>query len=73
MAAWGGKATTVIPAAATTGFKAAANMPVTWPDGYPSAADLARTIVQAIDVPDHCVIEELTIWGTAQTKELNPY
>ena len=73
MAAWGGKATTVIPAAATTGFKAAANMPVTWPAGYPSAADFARTIVQAIDVPDNCVIEELTIWGTEQTKSLNPY
>lgn len=73
MAAWGGKATTVIPAAAITGFKAAANMPATWPPGYPTAADFARTIVQAIDVPDNCVIEELTIWGTEQVKTLSPY
>ena len=73
MAEWGGKATTVIPAAAITGFKAAADMPATWPVGFPSAADFAHTIVQAIDVPDNCVIEELTIWGTEQTKSLNPY
>jgi NAD(P)-dependent dehydrogenase (short-subunit alcohol dehydrogenase family) len=73
MAAWGGKATTVIPAAAITGFKAAANMPATWPAGFPTAADFARTIVQAIDVPDNCVIEELTIWGTEQVKTLSPY
>jgi NAD(P)-dependent dehydrogenase (short-subunit alcohol dehydrogenase family) len=73
MVAWGGRATTVIPAAAVTGFKSAAAMPATWPAGYPTAADFARTIVQAIDVPDHCVIEELTIWGTEQTKELSPY
>jgi NAD(P)-dependent dehydrogenase (short-subunit alcohol dehydrogenase family) len=73
MATWGGKATTVIPAAAITGFKAAADMPATWPAGFPTAADFARTIVQAIDVPDNCVIEELTIWGTEQVKTLSPY
>jgi NADP-dependent 3-hydroxy acid dehydrogenase YdfG len=73
MAAWGGKATTVIPDAAITGFKAAADMPATWPAGFPTAADFARTIVQAIDVPDNCVIEELTIWGTEQVKTLSPY
>jgi NAD(P)-dependent dehydrogenase (short-subunit alcohol dehydrogenase family) len=73
MAAWGGKATTMIPAAAITGFKVAADMPATWPAGFPTAADFARTIVQAIDVPDNCVIEELTIWGTEQVKTLNPY
>lgn len=73
MAAWGGKATTVIPASAMTGFKTAANLSPHWPPGYPAPEDFARTIVHAIDVPEHCVIEELTIWGTEQVKELNPY
>ncbi|MBM4457614.1 MAG: SDR family oxidoreductase [Chloroflexi bacterium] len=70
---WGGKATLVIPAGANTGFGRAAGFGDAPNPARPAAADFARTIVQAIDVPDNCVIEELTIWGTEQTKDLNPY
>ena len=74
MAKWGGKATTFVPGAARTGFCVAAGIDTDWQDGYPSAYDFARTLVQCIDVPDSCVMDEAVIWGTKQAKEmLNPY
>lgn len=74
MSAWGGKATSFIPGAAVTNFCDAANLPTDWTAGYPTAEDFARTIVQCIDVPDSCVIEETRIWGTKQIDDmLNPY
>jgi NAD(P)-dependent dehydrogenase (short-subunit alcohol dehydrogenase family) len=74
MAQWGGKATNFVPGAAQTGFCAAAGIDGRWLDGYPSAEDFARTLVHCIDVPDHCFVEEVSIWGTKQVKEmLNPF
>jgi NAD(P)-dependent dehydrogenase (short-subunit alcohol dehydrogenase family) len=74
MAQWGGKATSFVPGAARTGFCDAAGIPGDWLEGYPDGHDFARTLVHCIDVPDECVIEEVSIWGTKQVKEmLNPY
>jgi NAD(P)-dependent dehydrogenase (short-subunit alcohol dehydrogenase family) len=74
MAEWGGKATCFVPGAARTGFCDAAGIPSDWQEGYPDAHDFARTLAHCVDVPDHCVIEEVNIWGTRQVKEmLNPF
>ncbi len=60
--------------AAKTGFCDAAGIATDWQEGYPDAADFARTLVHCIDVPDRCVIEEVNIWGTKQIPEMvNPY
>lgn len=66
MTPWGGKATSFIPAAARTGFCAAAGLDDGWMEGYPDAEDFARTLVHCIDVPDNTVIEEVNVWGTKQ-------
>ncbi len=71
MAEWGGRATNFIPGAARTNFCQAANLDDSWLEGFPSAHDFARTIVQCIDVPDNCFIEEVNIWGVKQT--INPF
>jgi NAD(P)-dependent dehydrogenase (short-subunit alcohol dehydrogenase family) len=74
MAAWGGKATSFVPGAARTGFCGAAGINADWLDGYPGAADFARTLVHCIDVPDNSFVEEVMIWGTKQVKDmLNPF
>ena len=74
MAGWGGKATNFIPGAARTGFCDAAGIGTDWQDGYPGAAEFARTLVHCIDVPDNSVIEEVNIWGTKQIATmLNPF
>jgi NAD(P)-dependent dehydrogenase (short-subunit alcohol dehydrogenase family) len=74
MAKWGGKATSFVPGAARTGFCQAAGIDSSWLEGYPDAMDFARTLVHCIDVPDHCVIEEVNIWGTKQIATmLNPF
>ena len=67
MAPWGGRATNFIPGAARTNFCQAANLDDSWLEGFPSAHDFARTIVQCIDIPDNCFIEEVNIWGVKQT------
>ncbi|HEY3322935.1 MAG TPA: SDR family oxidoreductase [Planctomycetota bacterium] len=66
MVAWGGKATNFIPGAAQTNFCKAAKIDDSWLDGFPSAHDFARTIVQCIDIPESSFIEEVSIWGTKQ-------
>lgn len=74
MAQWGGKATSFIPGAARTGFCNAAGISTDWQDGYPGAAEFARTLVHCIDVPDNSVVEEVNIWGTKQIATmLNPF
>lgn len=74
MAQWGGKATSFVPGAAQTHFCQAAGIPGDWLEGYPSAADFARTLVHTIDVPDNSFIEEVNIWGTRQVREMvNPF
>ena len=45
-----------------------------WQEGYPGAHEFARTLVACIDVPENSVIEEVSIWGTKQIREmLNPF
>jgi len=74
MAEWGGKATNFIPGAARTGFADAAGIDVAWLEGYPGAYEFARTLVHCIDVPENSMIEEVSIWGTKQVKDmLNPF
>jgi len=74
MSAWGGKATMFVPGAARTGFCDAAALDSGWQAGYPSAEDFARTLVQCIDVPENCFIQEARIWGTAQVPGMvNPF
>lgn len=74
MEAWGGKATTFVPGAARTGFCDAAGIDTDWQEGYPSAAEFARTLVHCIDIPENCVMADVVILGTKQvTDMLNPY
>jgi NAD(P)-dependent dehydrogenase (short-subunit alcohol dehydrogenase family) len=74
MLAWGGRASLFVPAAARTNFCQAANLDESWQAGFPDAKDFARALLHIIDQPDHCVIQELSIWGTEQVKTmLNPY
>ena len=74
MVAWGGKATTVIPGGAQTGFCSAANIDSEWMVGYPTAEDFARTLVHCIDVPPSTVIQDVTVWGNKQIADMmNPY
>jgi len=74
MLEWGGRASLFIPGAARTGFCDAAHLDTSWQAGYPDGADFARSLVHMIDVPDNCVVEELSIWGSAQVRDmLNPY
>ena len=73
MAEWGGKATCFIPGAARTGFCDAAGLDDSWQAGYPGAEEFARTLVHTIDVPDNCVIETVSIWGTEQVKGFSPF
>lgn len=70
MEAWGGKATCFIPGAARTNFCANAKIDDGWMTGYPTAEDFARTLVHCIDVPPNCVIDEVSIWGTKQVKDM---
>jgi len=70
MMQWGGKATTFIPAAAKTNFATAANIDTDWLEGFPTGEEFARSLVHCIDIPDNCIIEELTIWGTKQIKDM---
>jgi NAD(P)-dependent dehydrogenase (short-subunit alcohol dehydrogenase family) len=74
MGIWGGKATCFIPGAARTNFCAAANLNDSWLEGYPDGADFAHGIVQCIDVPENCVIEEVRLWGTKQINDnIHPF
>jgi NAD(P)-dependent dehydrogenase (short-subunit alcohol dehydrogenase family) len=74
MSEWGGKATMFVPGAAKTAFCDAANLESDWLEGFPGAEEFARTLVQCIDVPENCFIEETRIWGTAQVPGMvNPF
>jgi NAD(P)-dependent dehydrogenase (short-subunit alcohol dehydrogenase family) len=71
MVEWGGRATNFIPGAARTNFCKAAKVEDSWLEGFPSAHDFARSIVQCIDTPENCFIEEVSIWGVKQV--INPF
>lgn len=62
------RVTCLIPAAASTGFQSAANLEGT--ERKLSVEDIAESILYVCTLPDHAVVEELTIWGIDQ--EVNP-
>ena len=68
---FGAKATCIIPAAADTDFKKNANLPET-PDAPCSlmAEDIANAVFFAANQPKGVVVEDMTVWGTAQ--DVNP-
>lgn len=71
---WGGRASLFVPGAARTNFCQAAEIESSWLAGYPDGKDFARGILHIIDQPDHCLIQELAIWGSEQVRTmLNPY
>ncbi len=72
MAKWGGRASLFLPAAARTGFAAAAGLDDSWMAGYPGPTEFAQSLVYLIGVPSSCVIEDLTIWGVAQIRDMSP-
>ena len=74
ISSWGGKATSFIPGAARTHFCDAAGIQADWLEGYPTAADFARTLVHCIDVPEGTFVEEVNVWGTKQVPQMvNPF
>ncbi len=74
MLPWGGRASLFVPGAARTGFCEAAHLDDSWLTDFPDANDFARSIIHLIDQPDHCLIQELSIWGSQQVRsQLNPY
>ncbi|MDO4573731.1 MAG: SDR family oxidoreductase [Planctomycetia bacterium] len=74
MEPWGGKATCVFPGAARTRFSENAHMEPNWNDAYPTGEEIARTIVHCVDVPPSCVIDEVSILGVQQVRDvLNPF
>jgi NAD(P)-dependent dehydrogenase (short-subunit alcohol dehydrogenase family) len=70
MSKWGGRASSFIPGAARTNFCAAAGIDDSWLEGYPGAAEFARSLVHCLDLPDNCVMEELNIWGVRQIRDM---
>ncbi len=70
MAQWGGKATMILPGAAQTDFCNAANLDATWMEEYPSSEDFAHTIANAINVPKHVVVQEVSVWGNQQIADM---
>ncbi len=70
MVRWGGKASLFCPGATRTGFQAAAGQ-VPLDAQLPDGDDMAEQLVRLIDVPPHVVIEDCSVWGTAQV--LEPY
>lgn len=61
---YGVRATTVIPAAASTGFQSSAGIaPV---EQSLKTSDIANAIWFAANQPEGAVVEEITVWGTSQ-------
>lgn len=58
----------VIPAAAKTGFQAAAGLGET--DNRLGTEDVAAAILQIVNLPERAVVEEVTVWGIDQV--VNP-
>ena len=64
MCVWGGKATSFIPGATKPDSGRPNDPSINWVDEYPSPEDFARMLVHCVDVPEHCVVEEMHVWGT---------
>ena len=74
MCEWGGIASNFIPGSAKTNFCKAAGINDEYLQEYPEPEDIARMIVNTIDLPDNTAVEEIRVWGTKQIHDvLNPY
>jgi len=73
METWGGRAMCFLPGAGQTGFCDAANITGFDLTGFPTADDVARTIVFCLDQPDSCVLESVSQWGTKQITGITPW
>lgn len=62
------RVTCLIPASATTGFESAAHL--TGTEHKLTVEDIAESVLYICTLPQHAVVEELTIWGIDQ--EVNP-
>jgi len=58
------RATCIIPASALTGFQKSAGLAEN-PESL-QCEDIANAIWYAVSLPDGAVVEEMTVWGTAQ-------
>ena len=65
---YGVRVTTLIPAASRTGFNPAAGLQASDHDLVPS--DIAQTALYICRLPQHAVVEDVTVWGMDQ--EVNP-
>lgn len=70
MVEWGGKATFFAPGAARTNFQENAGVGRDFA-GFPDGDDMAQVLLNAIDVPPHVFVENVSAWGTAQI--VNPF
>ena len=61
---YGVRATTIIPAAASTGFQSNAGIAPVEQSLQP--CDIANAVWFAANQPDGVVVEEITVWGTSQ-------
>jgi len=73
METWGGRAMCFMPGAGQTDFCNAANIPGFDLTGFPTADDVARTIVFCLDQPNSCVLESVSQWGTKQIAGITPW
>ena len=74
MCEWGGIASNFIPGSAKTNFCKAAGINDEYLQEYPESEDIARMIVNTIDLPNNTAVEEIRVWGTKQIHDvLNPY
>ena len=69
---WGGRAMCFLPGAGQTEFCVAANVDFDL-TGFPTADDVARTMVFMLDQPESCVLETVSQWGTKQVAGITPW
>jgi NADP-dependent 3-hydroxy acid dehydrogenase YdfG len=61
---FGVRATCVIPASASTGFQASANIGAT--NDSLMAEDIASTVLYVATLPSRAIVEDVTVWGMSQ-------
>ncbi len=71
MAQWGGRATSFIPGAFTTGFASALGLDnqEMIDKGFPDGPDFAEALLHCINIPENSFVEQSIVWGTAQVRE----
>lgn len=61
---YGVRASCVIPASASTGFQASANLSET--QDSLSVDDIAETVLFVAQLPERAIVEDVTVWGMSQ-------